>query len=116
MKVWYQLVDATTGKSYRNSTPDKVTVDSDADIGDFRKEVKTENADDLLRGISPSLLKVFKNMADLDSGTSLMNSLGVSGMGMSEGDPLLVMVPQSASATTPTTCTSFYRHCLLESC
>ena len=94
MKVWYQLVDGTTGKSYRNSTPDKVTVDSDADIGDFRDAVKVKNADDLLRGISPSLLKVFKNIADLNSGTSLMSSLRVSGMGNSEGDALLVMAPQ----------------------
>ena len=86
----------------------------DATIDRFRKAVKTEN-NAILPGIVASQLSVFKNMADLNSGTSLMNSLGVSGMGMSEGDPLLVMVPQSAS-TTPTTCTSFYRHCLLESC
>ena len=98
VRVWYQLVDASTGHAFPNSSVDSVFLQDWAIISDFRKAVKTENADSYLQGISPTDLKVFKNMADLDEQRFIDEDILVTNIvgqqKMAKEDALLVMVPQ----------------------
>eukprot|EP00158_Paraphelidium_tribonemae_P009932 Partr_v1_DN29002_c1_g4_i6_m58976 putative crinkler (CRN) family protein len=93
LQIWYLLVQAD-GSAFKNSSADKVYVPSTADIADLRKAIKAENANKLAN-VDSSDLKVFKNKAELDASKPLGNSLAVEMMGHSEGEALLVLVPES---------------------
>ena len=92
LRIWYLLVDAS-GNAFKDATADKVSVPSDADIADLRKAVKAENVNKLA-GVDASDLKVFKHKDGL-SGEPLKNSVAGTGLGQSEEDALLVLVPES---------------------
>jgi hypothetical protein len=92
--IWYQLVRA--GGDEMGSV-DKVKLFNGSDIADFRKRVKDENSDGLLRGISPAELKVYRNKEEFESKISLEEDLAVSGLGQRKANALYVAVPEQAS-------------------
>ena len=97
LRIWYLLVDAS-GNAFKNTTADKVSVPSDADIG---RSVKTKNTKDLA-SIDSCHLRVFKNK-DALSGEPLDEETPVSGLveaGKRKKDALLVLVPAISAAVS----------------
>ena len=68
--IWFHLYDYGTGKPYKGTTADYVTIPSSAVIAQFRKAVKAEYSDSHLKGISPSDLLVFQNKQSFDKRNS----------------------------------------------
>lgn len=101
--IWFLLVDATTGKPYRGaaiaSIPRFPTVPN---VDRFRATVKSSYGEScFLNGVSSCCLIVFKNKASFDrrdaaSGREgpLMSSSRLDGLGETETEPLIVVVPQ----------------------
>ena len=69
-RIWFHLYDHGTGKPYKGTTADKVSVPVGSDITDFRDAVKVKYSDSHLKGISPSDLLVFKNKQSFDKRNS----------------------------------------------
>jgi hypothetical protein len=44
--VWFLLLDSATGEPYKETSADKVSVSSSADVADFRDAVKKKDKDD----------------------------------------------------------------------
>ena len=62
---------------------DKVKLSAGSDIADLRKAVKAENADGLLKGISPAQLTVYGNKAAFCANQSLEVESQLTGLGAS---------------------------------
>ncbi|KAF0718231.1 hypothetical protein As57867_001798, partial [Aphanomyces stellatus] len=90
--VWFLLVD---DKGNPRTTATKVIIPSNSDIDDFRKKVKAEYADSHLKGIAPSDLQVYANMAALDAENPVPLEVDstIGNYGGSKKDALLVVVP-----------------------
>ena len=87
---WYQLLkeDGTSMGS-----ADAVTLPADSLVFQLRKQVKTENADGLLKGISPAELTVYENKTAYESKQALEEDAAVFGVGGSKKNALVVVVP-----------------------
>ena len=64
--IWFHLYDYETGKPYKGTTADCVSIPPSAVIAQFRKAVKAEYSDSHLKGISHSDLLVFQNKQSFD--------------------------------------------------
>jgi hypothetical protein len=64
-QIWFLLLDSTSGLAYKNTTADKVSVSSSADVADFRKQVHKEN-NTILKDTTSSQLVVYKNKTAFD--------------------------------------------------
>ncbi len=74
----------------------KVVLSPGADVDDLKKQVKTENADGLLKGISPAELIVYLNMIAYESRATvahLEEDASVVELGNSKQNALVVLVP-----------------------
>jgi hypothetical protein len=96
--VWFLLVDSTNGQPYRGSSSDRISISSSAGVVDFRKGVKTEYKEsNLLTDIASSQLVVYKNRAAFDANeASLKSSFPLHGLGTTEDDAIIVVVPNNA--------------------
>jgi hypothetical protein len=104
--VWFVLVDSVTGEPYKGTSADKVAVSSSADVADFRKAVKVENSS-VLTGIDSSQIIVYKNKTafekrnatvDQEKQEPLKPSCKINGLGTTEEDALVVVVPSLSSS------------------
>jgi hypothetical protein len=98
-QMWYSLVQAD-GAAFKNSTVDKVSVQSTGDIADLRDAVQLKNAANKLAKVDASDLKVFKIYKGQDDSENepLDEETPVSGLGeagQKKKDALLVLVPES---------------------
>ena len=102
--VWFQLFDSATGKPYKGTSADKVSVSSLADVTDFRDAVHLKNSTSILAGIASSQLIVYKNKAAFDKRNAIVDeekeeplksSRSLDGLGTTEEDMLVVAVPSS---------------------
>jgi hypothetical protein len=87
--IYYQLIDESTGDAYKKTSVDKVRVCADADVADFRKEVKRENSN-TLSSVDASQLTVYK---DRLLQVALEEDSPVSGLGPSKKDAIFVRIP-----------------------
>lgn len=113
--VWFVLLDSATGQPYKGTTADKVAVSSSADVADFRNAVHLRNPNKLASVDAADLL-VYKNKATFDAGSTathgenkdmkkeqsqslhLKSSCSLSGLGETEEDALIVVVPSAHAA------------------
>lgn len=94
--IWFQLV-GSDGKPFKETSADKVTFPTSADVSDFRKSVKNENPN-MLSAVDASQLKVFKNKSAFDGKEEpLEEDFTVAGLGTSKKDALIVVVPSSST-------------------
>ena len=94
--IWFQLVDSS-GKPYKDTSADAVSLRPGSVIVQFRKAVKAEYADSHLKGVAPSDLKVYKNKAAFDKDERLTAGFLLSGLVTSDTDLLLVVVSGSVN-------------------
>jgi hypothetical protein len=90
IKIWYQLVKED---GIHMGSADYVELLPSSDIVKFRKQVKTENADDLLKNISPARLSVYVSKEAFESKQALEVDASVDGIGHTKQNALLVVVP-----------------------
>jgi hypothetical protein len=102
--VWYRLVESD-GSAFKGTSADAVTLAPGSIVVQFREAVKKKDKDDgdaaVLTGISPAQFIVFKNMASFvkrndqndAEGKPLKSSLPLDGLGVSEEEALIVVVP-----------------------
>ncbi len=92
------LVADPQGDPYKNSSFDKLLLSPKSDVCDFRDAVKVKNSD-ILIGISPSQLRVYKNKAAFDAGEEPLDELSFldNTFGTSKENALLVVVPTLSS-------------------
>jgi hypothetical protein len=108
--IWFLLVDSVTGQPYKGTTADKVSIASTADVADFRDAVKKKDKDDgdagVLNPFKSSQLLVYKNKASFDKRNAaadegkeepLKSSHHMDGLGETEEEALIVVVPSSES-------------------
>ena len=98
--VWFLLLDST-GEPYKGTTASKVSVSSSADVDDFREAVKAKNSS-ILTDVASSQLFVYKNKAAFDKRNAqegkqepLKSSLSLNGLGATDEEALIVIVPSS---------------------
>ena len=66
-KIWFHLYDYETGKPYKGTAADKVSVPVGSDITEFRKAVKAEyDQPAYLKDIPSGKLLVFQNKQTFD--------------------------------------------------
>ena len=86
-RVWVKLLDSD-GKPYKNTSADKVSVESSADVADFRDAVKAKHSNKLSLVDAADLL-VYKNKNDK---SALISSHPLVGLGNTEEEAMIVMV------------------------
>jgi hypothetical protein len=104
--VWFVLVDSVTGEPYKGTSADKVAVSSSADVADFQKAIKNNDKEDgeaaVLTSFKSSQLIVYKNKTafekrnatvDQEKQEPLKPSCKINGLGTTEEDALVVVVP-----------------------
>jgi hypothetical protein len=93
LKLAYLLTNRQ-GQAYMETSLDTVRLPAQSDVSDFRDAVKAKNAD-ILTGISPSQLKVYKNMAAFNEGKEPLGPLSLldSSFGKDKENALIVVVP-----------------------
>jgi hypothetical protein len=96
--VWFQLVGADC-LPFKGCSIDALTLPRSSSIVEFCKAVKAENPN-VLSLIDPSQLTVFENRTALKADSPLRGSTFIEKFGISENDPLMVLVP-SLSAKSP---------------
>jgi len=109
--IWFLLVDSITGQPYKGTTADKVSIASTADVADFRDAVKKKDKDaGVLNPFISSQLLVYKNKAAFDKRNAaadegreepLEEDSLVYGLGETEEEALVVVVPSSESIKVP---------------
>ena len=106
IKVWYQFY-GENGKPFENSSCNKIKIESEADIADFREAIYEKNKEGLPKGILVSRLKVYQRKVDQGSSSSsapleivdlsnlelLDEECLVSGLGARKANSLIVGVP-----------------------
>ena len=107
--IWFLLFDSATGKPYKGTSATKVKVHSLADIDDLRDAVKAKCPNKLSSVDSGDLL-VYKTKAAFDKRNAavdegneepLKSSLSLDGLGTTEEEALVVVVPSSAATKRP---------------
>jgi hypothetical protein len=106
--VWYLIFDSITGKPYKGTSADKVSVPSpSADVADFRDSVHLKSSS-ILIGIISSQLLVYKTKAAFDKRNAhaddekeypLEEDSLISGLGASKQEALVVVVPSSSGSS-----------------
>ena len=87
--VWYQFY-GENGKPFRNSSCDKIKIDSKADIADFREAIYDKNKEGLPKGILVSLLRVYQRISNVDQGSSsALENVDLSNLELLEVDRLV---------------------------
>jgi len=101
--VWFLLLDSATGEPYKKTTADKVAVASSADVADFRDAVKAKYSNKL-SSVDAGELLVYKNKAAFEKRNAaagegreepLKSSRSLDGLGTTEEEALIVVVPSS---------------------
>jgi hypothetical protein len=87
--IYYQLINELTGGAYKKTSVSKVRVPADADVADFRKEVKKDNPN-TLSSVDASQLTVYKNITSQEA---LEEDSPMSGLGYSKKEAILIKVP-----------------------
>ena len=104
--VWFLIVDSVTGKPYKGTTADYVSLPPGSVIAQFRDAAHLKNSS-ILTGITSSQLTVYKNKAAFDKRNAAVDdgkeepldpteSLGLLG---SKEDMLVVAVPSPTSSS-----------------
>jgi hypothetical protein len=76
--VWFLLLDFATGKPYKGTTADKVSVSSLADVADFRDAVQLKyDKPNYLKDIPSSALLVYKNKLAFDKRNAAVDDVKV---------------------------------------
>jgi len=104
--VWFLLLDSVTGKPYMGTSADYVYLSPDTVIAQFRDAVKVKDKEDgdsaILTSFKSSQLLVYKDKnafdqrnATVDEGKQepLKPSCKINGLGTTEEDALVVVVP-----------------------
>ena len=99
--IWFLLFDSATGKPYKGTSADAVSLPPGSVIVQFRDAVHFENSS-ILTGIASSQLIVYKTKAAFDKRNAavdegneepLKSSLSLDGLGTTEEEALVVVVP-----------------------
>jgi len=104
-KVWYRLVESSTGLAYRNTSASKVSVDFDADVADFRNAVQANwDKPGYLNDVPAGALNVYKNKEAFEKRNAteikvepLDDDYPVFDLGKSTKEALIVVVPSVSS-------------------
>ncbi len=95
-RIWVVLINATDGKAYKGINASKVSVATSADVDDLRRAVKAEFAN-ALSSVDAATLTPYKNKAAFDAKNApLTSSRSVAGLGKSEDEAVVMVVPASA--------------------
>jgi hypothetical protein len=109
-RIWFRLYNSATGEPYKEANADKVAVSSHADVADFRDAVieKFEKQkSSVLSGFASFQLLVYKNKAAFDKRNAtvddgkeepLKSSRSLDGLGTTEEEALIVVVPSLTSS------------------
>ncbi|KAJ3085159.1 hypothetical protein HK100_009142, partial [Physocladia obscura] len=89
--VWYRLV-RPDGSHVPNTEDSRVFIDRNAISDDLKKAVKVENPN-ALKDVDSSALKPYKNQASFDAKDALRVADSVAGLGASDSDPVVIVVP-----------------------
>ncbi len=99
-RFWFEMAEAATGETLKGSRADAVSLPEDSLVVDFRSAAKAENSN-LLKGVPPSNILVFKNRAAFDKRNDgeepLEEDALVNGLGRSKKEALIVVVPNLSS-------------------
>ncbi len=97
LKLVFRVADPQ-GDPYKKTSFEKILLSPKSDVSDFRKAVKAENSD-ILIGISPSQLTVYKNKAVFDVGKEPLDEFSLldNTFGTSKENALIVVVPTLSS-------------------
>lgn len=106
--VWFRLYNSISGKPCEGKSACKVAVSSSADIADFLNAVKDKSSNKR-SSVDTAKLIVYKNKTAFDyrfykgaNGEPLEKDSLITGLGASEKEALIVVVPlSSVSAFTP---------------
>ena len=97
--IWFHLYDAGTGQPYKGSSVDAVSCSPGSIVLQFRDAVYLKNSS-ILTGFASSQLLVYKNKAAFDKRNadkkkeeSLKSSAPLDGLGHTEEEALIVVVP-----------------------
>ena len=105
--VWFFLLDSSTGMPYKGTSADAVSLPPRSVIVHFRDAVHLKNSS-ILTGIASSQLLVYMTKAAFDKRNAavdeekvepLKSSLSLDGLGTTEEEALVVVVPSSTPAT-----------------
>lgn len=113
--VWFLLLDSTTGKPYKGTSADYVSLPSTAVIAQFRDaiiEKFVQQKSSVLAGFASSQLDVYKNKAAFDKRHAAVKDgkeeplveedSFINGLGASKKEALVVAVPSSRSSSRST--------------
>jgi hypothetical protein len=102
--VWFQLMDATSGKPFKDTIANRVSLAPSADVVEFLEEAWEKfDKPGYLRDIPAGALKAYKNKASFDKRNAavedgkespLEEDALINGLGFSEEEALIVTVPQ----------------------
>ena len=92
--VWTCLVDSDGNPyTYKNATATKVKIPVNSDADDLRKQIKYDDGDEDLKGISAKRLQVYKNKDSFDQKESPLDEEDPIGtLGGSKREALIVEV------------------------
>jgi hypothetical protein len=92
-RVWFKLIDSSTGQIYPTTTVTSLHIESTADIDTFRKHMHSETST-LLRDILPMQLQVYENEASLKNNQEpLSPGTQIGSFGISDKSPIIIVVP-----------------------
>jgi hypothetical protein len=102
--VWFQLVDATSGKPFKDTIASRVSLAPSADVVEFLEEAWEKfDKPGYLRDIPAGALKAYKNQASFDKRNAaaedgkeemLEEDALIGGLGLSKKEAIVVAVPQ----------------------
>jgi hypothetical protein len=100
--IWFQLMDATSGKPFKDTIANRVSLAPSADVLEFLKEV-VSTYPKVLADFDYGQLKAYKNQVAFDKRNAavedgkekpLNSSSPLEGLGSSKEEALIVTVPQ----------------------
>jgi hypothetical protein len=100
--IWFMLLESATGEPYKRTNADKVSVAASADVADFRDAAHRKHTNKLSSFDAADLL-VYRNRTAFDKRNAddgkeepLKSSCNVVGLGETEEEALVVVVPFSS--------------------
>jgi hypothetical protein len=106
--IWFLLVDSVTGQPYKGTSADYVSLAPGSVVAQFRDAVQLKyDKPNYLKDIPSGVLLVYKNKAAFDKRNaatdegkeeSLKSSCHMDGLGETEEEALIVVVPSSTSS------------------
>ncbi len=98
------------GNPYKNCSVDIVELPPKSDVSDFRKAIKAENSDVLI-GISPSQLRVYRHKAAFDRKDEPLDEFSLldNTFGTDEENALIVVAPNLSSGMRMFFCVEYSR-------